>query len=51
MVLRLVGFAIMMETMEAAAVPQDLLCAMMITLPLVMPFVWRILFGMHLVNS
>jgi hypothetical protein len=51
MVLRLLGFAsIMMETMEAAAVPQDLLCVMM-TLPLVMPFVQGILFGMHLVNS
>jgi hypothetical protein len=50
MVLRLVGFAIMMETMEVAAAPQDLLCAMM-TLPLVMPFVWGLLFGMRLVNS
>jgi hypothetical protein len=51
MVLGLVGFATMMETMEAAVVPQDLLCAMMIMLPLVMPFVQGILFGMHLVNS
>jgi hypothetical protein len=34
-----------------AVAPQDLLWAMMIMLPLVMPFVWRILFGMHLVNS
>jgi hypothetical protein len=50
MVLRQVGFAIMMETMEVAAEPQDLLCSMM-TSPLVMPFVWGILFGMHLVNS
>jgi hypothetical protein len=50
MVLRLVGFAIMMETMEAAVVPQDLLCVMM-TLPLVMPFVRGILFSMRLVNS
>jgi hypothetical protein len=52
MVLRLVGFAIMMETMEVAAVvvPQDLLCAMMMTLPLVIPFIWGILFGMCLVN-
>jgi Sec-independent protein secretion pathway component TatC len=49
MVLRLVGFAIVMETMEAAAAPQDLLCAMMM-LPLVMPFVWGVLFSMHLVN-
>jgi hypothetical protein len=50
MVLRQVGFAIMIETMEAAAAPQDLLCTMM-TLPLVMPFIWGILFSMHLVNS
>jgi hypothetical protein len=52
MVLRLVGFAIMMETMEVVAVvmPQDLLCAMMMTLPLVIPFIWGILFGMRLVN-
>jgi hypothetical protein len=34
MVLRQVGFAIIMETMEVTAVPQDLLCAMM-TSPLV----------------
>jgi hypothetical protein len=42
-----------METMAAAAVvaPQDWLCAMMMTSPLVMPFIWVILFGMHLVNS
>jgi lipopolysaccharide export system protein LptC len=51
MVLMLVGFAIMMETMEATAVPQDLLCAMMMTSPLVMPFVQGVLFGMRLVNS
>jgi hypothetical protein len=49
MVLRQVGFAIMMETMEVAAAPQDLLCAMMMS-PLVMPFVRGVLFGMHLVN-
>jgi hypothetical protein len=36
--------------MEVAAVPQDLLCVMM-TLPLVMTFVWGVLFGMRLVNS
>jgi hypothetical protein len=35
-----------------AAVAEDLLCAMMMTrMPLVMPFVHGILFGMHLVNS
>jgi hypothetical protein len=51
MVLRLVGFALMMETMEAAAAaPQDLLCTMIMTLPVVMPFVQGILFGMRLVN-
>jgi hypothetical protein len=54
MVLRLVGFTIVMETMEAeaaAAAPQDLLCEMMMTLPLVIPFIWGNLFGMHLMNS
>jgi hypothetical protein len=50
MVLRLVGFTIVMETMEAAVAPQDLLCAMMMTSPLVMPFIQGILFGMRLVN-
>jgi hypothetical protein len=30
--------------MEVAA-PQDFLCAMMMTLPLVMPFIPRVLFG------
>jgi hypothetical protein len=50
MVLRQVGFAIVMETMAAAA-PQDWPCEMMMTSPLVMPFVWGVLFGMHLVNS
>jgi hypothetical protein len=34
-----------------AVVPQDLLWAMMMMLPLVMPFVQGVLFGMHLVNS
>jgi hypothetical protein len=34
-----------------AAMPLDLLCAMMMTLPLVMPFIWGILFGMRLFNS
>jgi hypothetical protein len=52
MVLRQVGFTIVMETMAAAAVaPQDWLCAMMMTSTLVMPFVQGILFGMRLVNS
>jgi hypothetical protein len=53
MVLRLVGFAIVMETMAAAAVAaaaEDLLCAMMMTSPLVMPFIQGVLSGMCLVN-
>jgi Sec-independent protein secretion pathway component TatC len=38
--------------LEAIAVmPQDLLCAMMMTVPLVMPFVRGVLFSMRLVNS
>jgi hypothetical protein len=49
MVLRQVGFAIMMETMEVAAATQDLPCTMMMS-PLVMPFVRGVLFGMLLVN-
>jgi hypothetical protein len=40
---------IILEAMAAA--PQDLLWAMMMMLPLVMPFVQGVLFGMHLVNS
>jgi NhaP-type Na+/H+ or K+/H+ antiporter len=41
---------IILEAMAAAA--EDLLCAMMMmTMPLVMPFVQGVLFGMHLVNS
>jgi hypothetical protein len=39
---------IVLETMVAL---EELLCAMMMTTPLVMPFIWGILFGMHLVNS
>jgi hypothetical protein len=31
-------------------VVEDLLCAMMMTVPLVMPFVWGFLLSMHLVN-
>jgi hypothetical protein len=54
MVLRQVGFAIVMETMVAAAVaaaaPQDWLCTMMMMWPLVMPFVWGVLFNIRLVN-
>jgi hypothetical protein len=33
-----------------AVVAEDLLCMMMMTVPLVMPFIWGILFGMRLVN-
>jgi hypothetical protein len=40
--------AIVLEAM--AVVAEDLLCAMIMTVPLVMPFVWGILFGMRLVN-
>jgi hypothetical protein len=39
---------IILETMAAS---EELLCAMMMTTPLVMPFIQGILFGMHLVNS
>jgi hypothetical protein len=39
---------IVLETMVAL---EELLCAMMMTTPLVMPFIRGILFGMHLVNS
>jgi hypothetical protein len=41
--------AIVLEAM--AVVAKDLLCTMMMTVPLVMPFVRGVLFGMHLVNS
>jgi lipopolysaccharide export system protein LptC len=41
--------AIVLEAM--AVVVEDLLCAMMMTVPLVMPFIWGILFSMRLVNS
>jgi hypothetical protein len=38
--------------LEAMVVAEDLLCAMMMmTMPLVMRFVWGILFGIRLVNS
>jgi Sec-independent protein secretion pathway component TatC len=40
---------IVLEAM--AVVAEDLLCAMMMMVPLVMPFVWGILFGMRLVKS
>jgi hypothetical protein len=40
--------AIILEAM--AVVAEDLLCTIMMV-PLVMPFIWGILFGMHLVNS
>jgi hypothetical protein len=41
--------AIVLEAVAVAA--EDLLCAMMMTVPLVMPFVRGVLFGMRLVNS
>jgi hypothetical protein len=40
---------IVLETMAVAA--EDLLCAMMMTTPLVMPFIRGVLFGMCLVSS
>ncbi len=40
--------AIILEAMAAA--PQDLLWAMMMMSPLVVPFIQGVLFGMHLVN-
>jgi hypothetical protein len=40
--------AIVLEAM--AVVAEDLLCALMMTVPLVMPFVRGVLFGMRLVN-
>jgi predicted permease len=40
---------IVLEAMAAA--PLDLFCSMMMMSPLAMPFVWGILFGMHLVSS
>jgi hypothetical protein len=50
MVLRQEGFTIMIETMLVAVAVEDLLCAMMMILPLMMPFIWGVLFGMHLLN-
>jgi hypothetical protein len=52
MVLRQVSITIVMETMAAVAVAaaEDLLCAMMMMLPLVIPFIQGILFSMHLEN-
>ncbi len=40
--------AILMETMAGAV---DLLCPMMMMMPLMMPFIQGILFSMHLLNS
>jgi hypothetical protein len=53
MVLRLVGFTIVMETMTAvvALAPEDLLCVMLALSQQRMPFVRGVLFSMHLVNS
>jgi hypothetical protein len=36
--------------LEAVAAAENLLCAMMMTMPLMMPFVRGVLFGMRLVN-
>jgi ABC-type thiamin/hydroxymethylpyrimidine transport system permease subunit len=51
MVIRQVGFIIVMETMAAVVVaPEDLLCSMMMMSPLMMPFVQGVLFSICLVN-
>jgi hypothetical protein len=36
--------------LEAMVAAEDLVCAMMMTMPLVMPFIWSVLFSMCLVN-
>jgi hypothetical protein len=38
-------------TGDPMAEVEDLLCAMMMISPMIMPFVWGVLFSMHLVNS
>jgi hypothetical protein len=40
-----------MEIMAVVVAEEDWLCARMMTLPLMMLFIWGILFGMHLLNS
>jgi hypothetical protein len=45
------GHTVVGIVLETMAVAEDLLCAMMMMLPLVMPFVLGILFSMCLVNS
>jgi lipopolysaccharide export system protein LptC len=46
------GHTMVAIVLEATAVvAEDLLCAMMMTVPLVMPFIRGVLFGMRLVNS
>jgi hypothetical protein len=44
------GHTVVGIVLETMAAPEDLLCAMMMTMPLVMPFVQGVLFGMCLVN-
>jgi hypothetical protein len=44
------GHTVVGIILETMVVPEDLLFAMMMTMPLVMPFIQGILFGMHLVN-
>jgi hypothetical protein len=51
MVFRWESFTIVMETMVVAAAAEDFLGVRTMTSPLMMPFVWGILFGMCLLNS
>jgi hypothetical protein len=45
------GHTVVVIIMETIAAPEDILCrTMTVMMPLMMPFVWGILFGMHLVN-
>jgi hypothetical protein len=45
------GHAMVGIILEELVAAEDLLCAMMMTMPLMMPFVQGVLFGMRLVNS
>jgi hypothetical protein len=45
------GLTVVAMVMGAMTAAEDLLCARMMTSPLMMPFVQGILFGMHLLNS
>jgi hypothetical protein len=45
------GHTVVAIVLEATTAAEDLLCTRIMTLPLMMPFVQGILFGMHLLNS